>query len=56
MCDKHQCGAVAVELVKGVQDFLARLGVQVAGGFVCQDDERIVGQGAGDPPESSVGL
>ena len=46
--DHHDGGAGGVEALEELEDFVGRFAVQVAGGFVGQDDGRFVQQGAGD--------
>jgi hypothetical protein len=46
--DEDEGFALAVQVVEEIEDFFAGLGVEVAGGFVGEDDERAVGKGAGD--------
>ena len=46
--DEDDGFAVGVELVEEVEDFEAGLGIEVAGGFVGEDEERVVDEGAGD--------
>ena len=46
--DEDDGFAVGVEFVEEVEDFEAGLGIEVAGGFVGEDEERVVDEGAGD--------
>ncbi len=48
MGDEDEGFALAVEVVEEFEDFFAGFGVEVAGGFVGEDDEGGVGEGAGD--------
>ena len=42
MGDKDQGLSLLIEFVEEVEDFLAGLGIQIAGGFIGQNDQRIV--------------
>lgn len=48
MGDEDEGLALAIEVVEEVEDFFAGFGVEVASGFVGEDDERAVGESAGD--------
>jgi hypothetical protein len=51
MRDLHDRGAFAVELLEELHDFLALVGVQVAGRLVREDQLRIGDDGARDADE-----
>ena len=40
--------SLAVQLLENHHDFVTGAGIQVSGGFVCENDHWVVHQGAGD--------
>ena len=48
MGDDHDRGTLPIELTQEGHDLIRRPGIEIAGGFISQDDGRVTHQGTGD--------